>query len=171
MQNYKEISPKELQENAFKLIGKDWTLVTSESDGIVNTMTASWGGMGVMWAKNVAFIVLRPQRYTKELVDSSGRFSLTFYEEEYRKTLNYLGTVSGRNENKIDKSGLSLSFDNGVPYFKEARLAMFCKCLYAQEYTSASFIDEKLIDLWYPKSDFHTMYIAEIEKIILSSKS
>lgn len=167
MQNFKEILPKDLQGNAFKLIGKDWMLVTSESDGIINTMTASWGGMGVMWAKNVAFIVLRPQRYTKELVDSSGKFSITFFNEEFRKTLNYLGTVSGRDENKIGNSKLSLDFDAGIPYFKEAKLAIFCKNLYAQKYTQESFIDKKLVDLWYPKSDFHTMYIAEIEKILI----
>jgi len=167
MQNFKEISPKELQENAFKLIGKDWMLVTSEADGIVNTMTASWGGMGVMWAKNVAFVVLRPQRYTKELVDESGRFSLSFYNEEFKKTLNYLGTVSGRDESKIENSGLKVAFEDGVPYFQEARLAVFCKNLYAQKYTPESFIDKKLVDLWYPKSDFHTMYIAEIEKVLV----
>ena len=97
----KSIKPEELQKNVFSMIGKEWLLVTAEKEGQVNTMTASWGGLGVMWGKNVAFIVLRPQRYTKEFVDAGGTFSLSVLDGEYRKTLNYLGTVSGRNEGEI----------------------------------------------------------------------
>ena len=65
----KVIKPEELNKNVFSMIGKEWLLVTAEKEGKVNTMTASWGGLGVMWGKDVAFIVLRPQRYTKEFVD------------------------------------------------------------------------------------------------------
>lgn len=167
MTEFIEISPKELQENPFKLIGSEWTIVASEHNGLVNAMTASWGGLGVMWAKNVAYIVLRPQRYTKELIDESGKFSLTFYNNEYKKLLNYFGTVSGRDEDKIATSGLTLDFDKKIPYFKEAKLCLFCKNLYHQNIEKSCFLDKKLIDLWYPKSDFHTLYIAEIEKILI----
>lgn len=73
--NFKEMKPEELQKNPFTMIGKEWLLVTAEKDGKANTMTASWGGMGVMWGKNTAFIVLRPQRYTKEFIDSTETFS------------------------------------------------------------------------------------------------
>ena len=56
----KSIKPEELEKNVFHMIGKEWLLVTAEKEGKVNTMTASWGGLGVMWGKNVAYIVLRP---------------------------------------------------------------------------------------------------------------
>lgn len=68
----RSIRPEELGKNVFHMIGKEWLLVTAEKEGKVNTMTASWGGLGVMWGKNVAYIVLRPQRYTKEFVDAGG---------------------------------------------------------------------------------------------------
>ena len=100
-------------------------------------------------------------------MDESGRFSLTFYNDEFKSKLNYLGTVSGRDEDKIQNSGLSLEFYDGIPYFNEARLAVFCKNLYKQKYAPENFVDEKLIDLWYQKSDFHTLYIAEIEKVLV----
>jgi hypothetical protein len=80
-----EIKPELIEQNPFKLIGQDWMLITAEKDGKVNTMTASWGGFGVMWAKNVAYIVMRPQRYTKEFVDNSDTFSLTFFDSSYKK--------------------------------------------------------------------------------------
>lgn len=113
----KSIKPEELDKNVFHMIGKEWLLVTAEKAGKVNTMTASWGGLGVMWGKNVAYIVLRPQRYTKEFVDAGETFSLSVLDEEYRKTLNYLGTVSGRDEDKIAKAGLTVEHEGETPYF------------------------------------------------------
>ena len=163
----KSIKPEELQKNVFSMIGKEWLLVTAEKEGQVNTMTASWGGLGVMWGKNVAFIVLRPQRYTKEFVDAGGTFSLSVLDEEYRKTLNYLGTVSGRNEAKVAKSGLTVEHAEGTPYFGEANTVLICRKLYAQQYDPSCFIDKSCDERWYPEKDYHTMYIAEIEKVLV----
>ncbi|MBQ2871246.1 flavin reductase [bacterium] len=171
MTEFKEISPLELQENAFKLIGKDWMLISAQNQGHVNAMTASWGGVGVMWAKNVAFVVIRPQRYTKEFVDGSEKFSISFFKEEYKKMLNYFGTVSGRDEDKISTANLAMMFDSGVPYYKESKLTLFCKKLYSQQLDEKSFLDRKLIDVWYPKSDYHTLYVAEIEKVLVKAES
>ena len=132
MSNLREISPKDLNESAFNLIGNEWMLITAAKDGQVNAMTASWGGFGVMWNKNVVYIVLRPQRYTKEFVDASSTFSLTFFHESYKKDLGYLGTVSGRDEDKISKTNLTINYIEDTPAFEEARLTIICKKLYAQ---------------------------------------
>jgi flavin reductase (DIM6/NTAB) family NADH-FMN oxidoreductase RutF len=115
MTKFNEIEPELFEQSPFKLIGKDWMLITAEKDGKVNTMTASWGGFGVMWAKNVAYIVIRPQRYTKEFIDSSDTFSLTFLDNSFRTTLNYLGTKSGRDEDKIKHSNLTLLHTYDIP--------------------------------------------------------
>jgi len=165
--NYKEINPKELDENTFKLIGDDWMLITAGKDNQVNTMTASWGGFGVMWNKNVATVVIRPQRYTKEFIDSSSTFSLTFFDKSYKKNLSYLGTVSGKDEDKISKSSLTLEYIDNTPYFKEARLIIVCRKLYSQEMKEECFIDSSIADKCYPNKDYHTMYIGEIEKILI----
>ncbi len=168
--NFQELKPEDLQKNPFTMIGKEWLLVTAEADGKANTMTASWGGVGVMWGKNVAFVVIRPQRYTKEFIDQSETFSLSVLDESYRKTYNYLGTVSGRDEDKITKSGLTLAHDGATPYFEEANTVLVCKKLYAQEYTENSFLAKDLVERWYPGSDYHTMYIVEIEKVLVKEK-
>ena len=118
MSDYKKITTEDLSLNPFKRIAKDWMLITAEKDGKANTMTAGWGGLGVMWGKDVAFIVIRESRFTKEFVDGSEYFSLTFFDEGYKKELGYLGSVSGRDEDKIAKSGLTLAPDD-APYFKE----------------------------------------------------
>lgn len=164
--DFKEIKPEELNTNPFQMIGKDWLLVTAQKDGACNTMTASWGGLGVMWGKDVAFVVIRPQRYTKGFIDGSSAFSLSVLDNSYRKTLNYLGTVSGREEDKIGKSGLTLAYDGQVPYFQEANTVLVCRKMYAQEYKPECFIDPAPDEKWYPQKDYHTLYICEIEKVL-----
>ena len=164
---FKTITAEELNDNVFKMIGNDWLLVTAEKDGKANTMTASWGSVGIMWGKPCAFVFIRPQRYTKEFVDTADTFSLTVPGDEYRKVLNYCGTVSGRDEDKIAKSDLTLAHEGNTPYFEEGNVVLICKKLFAQELKEESFIDKSLIDKWYPSKDYHTMYVAEIEKVLV----
>jgi flavin reductase (DIM6/NTAB) family NADH-FMN oxidoreductase RutF len=167
MSKFKEIKPEELNKSTFKLIGKDWMLVTAENDDKVNTMTASWGGFGVMFNKNVVYIVIRPQRYTKEFVDSSDTFSLTFFDESFRKQLSYLGTISGKDEDKISKSNLTIQHESNTPYFEEANTVIICKKIYAQDFKPECFISSELEQKVYPEKDYHTFYIAEVEKILV----
>lgn len=165
---FREIEPKELKSTPFDMIGKDWMLVAAGNETACNAMTASWGGMGVMWQKDVAFVVIRPQRYTKEFMDKEHRFSLSFLGKEYRKSLSWMGTVSGREEkDKIAKSGLTLTFLYGVPCFQEAETTLICRKLFAQPFDPACFIDSAIEPEWYPGKDFHTLYIAEIEKVLV----
>ena len=167
MSKFIEIKPEEFKESPFQLIGKDSMLITAERDGKVNTMTAGWGGLGVMWGKNVVYAVIRPQRYSKGVVDASDTFSLTFFGGGNKKTLNYLGTTSGRDEDKIKRSGLTVIYDGATPYFEEAAIAILCKKLFTQDYKSESFIERDILDKWYPDMDLHTLYIAEIIRILV----
>lgn len=167
MNSFKEIKPEELNKSPFHLIGTDWMLITAEKDNKVNTMTASWGGLGVMWNKNVAYIAIRPHRYTKEFVDSADTFSLTFFNENFKKQLGYLGSVSGRDEDKISKSDLTIIHTDNTPYYDEANCALICKKLYAQDFASECFIVKEIDKENYPQKDYHTLYIAEVTKVLI----
>jgi flavin reductase (DIM6/NTAB) family NADH-FMN oxidoreductase RutF len=167
MSQFKEIKPEEFKESAFKLIGKDWMLITAAKEDKVNTMTAAWGGLGVMFNKNVVYAVIRPQRYTKEFVDYADTFSLTFFEDSLKKQLGYLGKVSGRDEDKISKANLTVQYEKATPYFEEAKLVIICKKLYTQDFKPENFLDKELEQRWYPENDHHTLYIAEVEKIMI----
>lgn len=163
--NFRETDIKEFQGNPWKMIGDQWMLVTAEKDGQVNTMTASWGGVGIMWGKNTATVYLRPQRYTKEFVDAGDIFTLSFFGGGEKKAMGYLGKVSGRDEpDKIEKAGLHVTRLDGAAAFEEASLVLVCRKLYAQEMKPECFIARDEIETWYPDGDFHTMYIAEIQK-------
>ncbi|EGK01808.1 flavin reductase [Dysgonomonas gadei] len=166
MSLFKEINIKNFSPNPFEIKDK-WMLISAaKADGTVNTMTASWGSFGIMWNKEVVFIVIRPQRFTREFVESSESLSLTFFDDSYKKALAYLGKASGRDEDKITKAGLSVAMDNDVPYFEEAERVIFAKKLFVQRIEEAAFLDEKIIDRWYPEKDFHYLYIAEITKVL-----
>ncbi len=162
MNTFKEVAPDMIRKNPFQMIGKDWMLVTAGDKNKVNTMTASWGGLGVMYGKNAAFIVVRPQRYTKEFLDREDAFSLSFLGKEYRKELNYLGTVSGRHEDKITKSGLTLEEYEGIPYFSEAGHVLFCRKLHVQQLEEEGLLEERFKSTFYSNKDYHYLYIAEV---------
>lgn len=165
----KQIEINEFSENPFKLIGSDWMLITAKKGEKTNMMTASWGGVGILWNKPVATIYVRPQRYTKEFIDNEEYFSLCVLPEEYRQILNYCGTKSGRDEDKIAETKLTIDESEKAPIFKESRLILICKKLYAQDLTEQSFIDKSLVEKNYQAKDFHTIYIAEIEKILTNN--
>jgi flavin reductase (DIM6/NTAB) family NADH-FMN oxidoreductase RutF len=167
MSNFIEIKPEQFEYSPFKLIGEDWMLITAEKEGKLNSMTASWGGLGVMWNKNVAYIAIRPQRYTKEFVDASDTFSLTFFDPSFKKDMAYIGSTSGRDEDKIEKTGLTVLHIDGIPFFEQSKIALLCKKLYAQEFKPECFLSQKLNDMMYPDGDHHTFYIAEVKKILI----
>lgn len=151
------------KDDVFSLIGDRWMLVAAtDKDGKTNAMTASWGGLGVLWGKKVAFVFIRPQRYTKKFVDYAENFSLSFFEESYKPMLGYMGKVSGKDEDKIKKSGLTVQDKDGAPVFKEASLTLICRKMYRQTLEEDCFVDKTNIGKWYPQKDYHDMYVAEI---------
>lgn len=166
MNQFTSISPSEINENLFHKIQKEWALLTAaKPDGTVNTMTISWGEFGHLWNRFTMSVVVRPQRFTKEFIDASNTFSVSFLPPRYQKELSYLGTVSGREEKKIEKSGLHILKNGEIPFFEESTLTFFCKVLYKQDLSESSFLDMNVMAEAYPKRDFHTLYIGQIMDI------
>ena len=105
---FHKVDPKQLADNVFSLIGQDWTLITAGTAERCNTMTASWGGLGVIWGAPAATIYVRPQRYTKEFLDREEYFTLAFFGEEYRQALTLCGSRSGREVDKVKECGFTV---------------------------------------------------------------
>ncbi|AXU61527.1 flavin reductase [Clostridium sp. HMSC19D02] len=164
---FREVKIEELQFNPFTKIGKEWLLITAGDSEKFNTMTASWGGVGVYWGKNVVTTYIRPQRYTKEFVDSNDTFTVAFFDETYREALNICGTISGRDINKIEKAGLTPYFVDDTVAFEEANMIIVCKKLYHDNMPPENFDAKENDKKWYPEKDYHTMYISEIIKVLV----
>ena len=162
-----EIKITDITENAFKLIGSDWMLITAKkADGSVNTMTASWGGVGVLWNKSVCFVFIRPQRYTYEFTEEADEFTLSFYPESMRDALTFCGRNSGRDCDKIKKAGLVPANHDDTVYFEGAKLVLKVKKLYKSRLDKDGFIDTSIPGTSYPTGDYHYVYVCEITKAL-----
>ena len=164
---FKEIKPGDIAQSVFKLIAEDWFLLTAgtAADGY-NTMTASWGGMGQLWHKRVAFVFVRPQRHTWKLMENNELFTMSFFPEKYRDALKYCGSHSGRDTDKAGETGLTpFEPSTGVVAYEEAILILECRKLYFGDFQPERFLDAKIEGL-YPEKGYHRMYIGEIEKVL-----
>ena len=167
MSEFKQISVEDLKFNPFTMIRDEWMLLTAGDGQKCNTMTVSWGSLGILWNKPVATVYVRPSRYTLEFLDREDTFSLCVLEKDYRAALNYCGSHSGRDGDKIAAAGLTPVVDNGTPYFDEAKLVLVCRKLYKQDFAPACFLDGSLDAANYPKKDYHKMFIGSIEKVLV----
>lgn len=163
---FRSVDPRSLEENVFSMIGDRWMLITAGTQERCNTMTASWGGLGVIWGAPAATCYIRPQRYTKEFVDREEHFTLSFFSEEHRRALALCGSKSGREVDKVKECGFTVrTADCGAPYFEEADLVLVCRKRFAQEMDPAN-IPEEIKEKWYPERDYHTMYIGEVLEVL-----
>lgn len=162
----KAINMKELKFNPMTLIGKEWMLVSAGNEKSFNTMTAQWGHLGAIWNGDMptSVIYLRPQRYTRTFVDKENYYTISFFDEAYKKDLMYLGTHSGRDEDKLAKTSLTPVFSDESVYFKEAKMVFVCRKVYRGKLHEESFVDQDILKKNYPEHDFHYVYIGEIVK-------
>lgn len=164
---FREITPVNIKDNVFKLIGSDWMLVTAGTLKSFNTMTAAWGGWGVLWSKNICFCVIRPSRYTYQFMEKADSYTLTFFEEKYRSALDLCGSQSGRDVDKIAKTGLTpVKSSLGGVYFTQARLVIECRKIYYQDIDPRYFLDSSINDC-YADKQYHRMYVGEIAKCLI----
>ena len=167
MQDFTLIKPEALTDNVFKLLDKDWMLITAGTMDHYNTMTASWGHMGIMWNLPVAIAWIRPQRYTFEFAEKYSHFTLSFFTEEYRKALQFCGSKSGRDHDKAAETGLTpVASESGNVFFQEARLVMECRKLYVDDLKAENFVVPEIASKNYPKKDFHRFYMGEITNVL-----
>ena len=167
MNKFIEVSPEEIG-NAASLIGKDWMLITAGNteDGF-NTMTASWGCMGVLWNKPVCISYIRPQRYTYIFAEANEYMTMCFFEEDKRDALRFCGRNSGRDVDKVKECGFTpvSAADGKAVYFDEAKLVLICRKLYISDIKEEGFLDKSLLGN-YPQKDYHREYVCEIVKAL-----
>ena len=163
----KEISLDILgKENPFELIGQQWMLITAGDKRSFNTMTASWGGLGWLWNKPVAFIFVRPERYTHDFLETSDKVTLAFFPEACREALNICGTKSGRDCDKVKLAGLTpVVLKSGAVSFSEARLTVEGRKLFKSDMKEEDFLDKEILKKCYTTAGLHSVYILEIERL------
>ena len=169
MMKFCEISPEALSWNPFTQIGKGWFLVGAGNETSHNAMTVSWGGLGVLWGKNVVTVYIRQNRHTKTFIDSAEYFTVSALPEMYRKEMGYFGSHSGRDGDKFTATGLTPHSVDGTIGVAEADVILVCKKILKADLSEDTFIDSSARERWYAGVDtgnIHTMYVGEIVKVL-----
>ncbi len=165
----KAIDIAKLKIQPHHLFHHQWCLVSSGdyAKGEFNTMTIGWGAIGTMWSRPFVFVAVRHSRYTYQFMQKFNTFTVAAFPEEYHAALQYLGSHSGRDGDKITAAGLTPepSIEIPAPSFKEAELVLECRTMYADDLNPAHFLDESIY-LQYPRRDFHCIYYGEILNVM-----
>ncbi|MCD8203770.1 MAG: flavin reductase [Coprobacillus sp.] len=169
--SFKEIKVEDFNFDGYSLFGKRWPLLGAGTPSKYNAMTISWGQYGSLWGhmggEKTVVVYVRPTRFTHDIIEESDYFSLSILPEKSRDALMYMGSHSGRDEDKIKKAGLTPCFISNTMYIEEAEVVLICQKLYKDQIKEENFIDKSIIDEQYPRRDFHTVYIAKIEKVLV----
>ena len=166
-ESFSSIKPTDITDNVFKMLDKDWMLVTAGTLEDYNTMTASWGHLGILWNLPMAIAYIRPQRYTYEFANRFEDYTLSFFTDRHRTALQFCGTRSGRDFDKAAETGLTpVQTEKGNVFFEEARLVLECRKVYEDDLKKKNFLLPEIVKKNYPKSDFHKFYMGEIFNVL-----
>ena len=155
--------------NIFNELGKKWGIVTGgNKETGFNCLTVSWGGFGVIWGKNVAYVFVRHSRYSFEFLEKSDSVTISFLSDDYKKAKGLIGTVSGRDTDKMSDAGLHYTYDENIDgaYITEAEYCFTMKQLYKVDLPYES-LSQDILDRYYPQGDMHRMYVCEIKDFLV----
>lgn len=140
-----------------------WLLLTAGTMENCNMMTVAWGSIGCMWNRPFVQIVVRPQRHTLKYLEKSDDFTLCGFSERYVKDLQHLGTVSGKDRDKLAETSLTLKPSRTVvsPSYNEASFVLECRKMYRQPMDPDGFITDAGPNA-YPEKDYHVIFFGEI---------
>ena len=126
---FTKIEPTEITDNVFKIVGEDFTVITAGNESYFNSMTAGWGGLGILF-KPSTWCVLRANRYTLELIREEQSYTMCYFDDEYKDAVLYFGSKTGRDTDKMENNPLTgVSTPDGNIAYKEARLIIECKLM------------------------------------------
>lgn len=167
---YEAVSPEEFNENIFKLVGKDFTVITAGEKP--NSMVASWGGIGIMFNKPVTWNFLRANRYTLEKMRETGTFTMCWFPDQYKGDIMQFGTKSGRNTDKMSQTKLTpMATPDGYPAYAEAKIIIECKLIAASTVSKDEFYTEEaktfLQEGYDDAKDWHKLVYGEITNIYI----
>lgn len=164
MQNTLREVPFEAVQNQLLEQLKKGVFLTVQPKDKPNTMTISWGNSGRIWDKDNFTVAVRHSRYTFELMEHSEYFTISVPKKDtLKKALAYCGTISGRDEDKLQTGGVTARYleNFSVPIIEECALHILCKIAYKQA-MDPSLIQLPFVQNKYPTHDYHTLYYGEV---------
>jgi flavin reductase (DIM6/NTAB) family NADH-FMN oxidoreductase RutF len=122
------VAPRDVTGNVFRLVGEDYTVITAGTEENYNSMTASFGGWGILFGDPTTWCFLRASRYTLEYIRQEKRYTMSYFDEPYREQVMLFGTLSGRDSDKMKRHALTaVTTPAGNVAYKEAKLIVECE--------------------------------------------
>jgi flavin reductase (DIM6/NTAB) family NADH-FMN oxidoreductase RutF len=138
-------------------------LVGAKEDGTANTMTIGWATFGILWGRPICVVLVRPSRYTYEFLEEVPDFTVNVLPKELAEVAAYCGTVSGRDEDKFEKKGLTCTPGRMVksPIVEEGVIHYECRTVHRNDLIPDQ-LDDGIKASAYPRGDFHRLYYGQI---------
>lgn len=160
----KDLSFEECSEFFNSRLNKAGLFFNTGSANAANTMTIGWGAIGVFWKKGIVIVPVRNTRYTYEILSGSDSFTVSIpIDNSMNKELSYCGSHSGRDGNKFESAGLTISKAKSVDgiIINECPVHIECKIRFTDSFNKDN-LPEEIKDSIYSKGDYHTLYFGEI---------
>lgn len=169
-QLFKSISPEEISENIFKLVGKDFTVITAGDESHYNSMTASFGGVGILFGKPATWCFLRANRYTLEVIKDRHVYTMSYFADEYKEQVLFFGSKSGRDSDKMKETTLTpVRTPLGNMAYKEAKLIIECKLTELTTVSPGDFYTQEgrefVEGAFEEAKDYHKLVFGEITNV------
>ena len=154
----------------FQMFSHDLGLVSAGPITDFNACTIGWGSLGSVWGgpnhvKPICTIYINEARYTNEFLLKYDEFSVSFFEKDYYQDLMTLGTLSGRDTNKFEKTKLTPTEKGNVVIYPEAKMTLICKKVYWDKMKRDHFIDQDIVQKYYIEEEPHHFYMGEIIEV------
>ena len=163
---YKEINARNFDENINRLLIDENAIFTAGVKDAFNSMTVSWGGIGIMWGKPIFTVMVRQSRHTYNFSEKYDEMTLSFFSSDRKDAVAFFGQNSGKDVDKAKETGLTpIFYPEGVSY-AEADIIIVGKKVYSQLFDADGINDEKINTL-YSTKDYHKFYYYEIVKILV----
>jgi len=150
--------------DTYRKLGDGGLLLVSKSKwGRPNVMTIGWGFVGILWGRPYLIVAVRKSRYTHRCIEATKDYTVNVPGRCMDGILQYCGTVSGRDHDKVKDLGIRLGKPRKVssPSIIGCPIVYECKVSYKIAINPRS-MPKKLLAEIYPDRDFHTFYFGEI---------
>lgn len=154
----------------YDLFNKKWALVSAGKPDDFNVMTVSWGSLGTLWSRAIVTVYIKPCRYTHQFMENNEYFTVSFYDEKYRRDMALLGRLSGRDGDKVAQTKLQPIACGDSVSFSQARVTILCRKIYQHDFQREG-IPEEVIERYYQTEEPHTMYIGEVVEVFGEDES
>lgn len=169
--NICSLDPKTLSFKANASLETGLALITAGTPSDFNTMTIGWGMFGRVWSQPAYTAYVKHSRYTHRYLHQNETFSICYFTPEHKRDLAYLGTKSGRDEDKLSHTKLSVEFIDGIPVFPQAYLTLLCTKVASHDLTLDTVYRQDILDRYYKDNytNCHTAFIGVVDDVFAHS--